>query len=111
MLRVWRRYKREHVSEAAELERRMKGELPADWAELTQAVLAAGAAVTGSQATRASSQVALNVLGPKMPEMLGGSADLTGSVNTRRKDSVDLTVDTQRQFAYYGVREFGMTAS
>ncbi len=51
------------------------------------------AAVTGSQATRASSQVALNVLGPHMPEMLGGSADLTGSVNTRRKDSVDLTVD------------------
>jgi transketolase len=110
-LRVWRRYKREHAAEAAEFERRMKGELPADWAELTQAVMAAGAAVAGSQATRASSQVALNVLGPKMPEMLGGSADLTGSVNTRRKDSVDLTVDNFRgNYAYYGVREFGMTA-
>ena len=60
----------------------MKGDLPADWAEIVQAAIAAGAAVTGAQATRASSQVALNVLGPKMPEMVGGSADLTGSVNT-----------------------------
>jgi transketolase len=110
-LRVWRRYKREHANEAAEFERRMKGELPSDWADIVQAAFAAAAAVTGSQATRASSQVALNVLGPKMPEMLGGSADLTGSVNTKRKDSVDLTADNFKgNYAYYGVREFGMTA-
>jgi transketolase len=110
--RVWRRYKRELPTEGAEFERRMKGELPADWAEITQAVMAAGAAVTGAQATRASSQVALNVLGPKMPEMLGGSADLTGSVNTKRKDSIDLTPDNAAEGNYvsYGVREFGMTA-
>ena len=63
------------------------------------------------QATRASSQVALNVLGPKLPEMLGGSEDLTGSVNTKRKDSVDLTVDNFKgNYVYYGVREFGMSA-
>jgi transketolase len=110
-LRVFRRYKREFPVEGAEFERRMKGDLPADWAEIVQAAIAAGAAVTGSQATRASSQLALNVLGPKMPEMLGGSADLTGSVNTRRKDSVDLTVDNFKgNYVYYGVREFGMTA-
>ena len=110
-LRVFRRYKREFPVEGAEFERRMKGELPADWAEIVQAAIAAGAAVTGSQATRASSQLALNVLGPKMPEMLGGSADLTGSVNTKRKDSVDLTVDNFKgNYVYYGVREFGMTA-
>jgi transketolase len=111
-IRVWRRYKRELPAEAAEFERRMKGELPADWNEIVQAALAAGAAVTGSQATRASSQIALNVLGPKMPEMLGGSADLTGSVNTKRKDSIDLTPDNAREGNYvsYGVREFGMTA-
>jgi transketolase len=110
-LRVFRRYKREFPAEGAEFERRMKGELPADWSEIVQAAIAAGAAVTGSQATRASSQLALNVLGPKMPEMLGGSADLTGSVNTRRKDSVDLTVDNFKgNYVYYGVREFGMTA-
>jgi transketolase len=91
--RIYKRYKREFPAEGAEFERRMKGELPADWSEIVQAAFAAGAGVTGAQATRASSQVALNVLGPKLPEMLGGSADLTGSVNTKRKDSVDLTVD------------------
>ncbi|MEO8061464.1 MAG: transketolase [Pseudomonadota bacterium] len=110
-LRVWRRYKREHANEAAQFERRMKGDLPADWADVVQSAMSAAAAVTGSQATRASSQVALNVLGPKMPEMLGGSADLTGSVNTKRKDSIDLTAENfHGNYAYYGVREFGMTA-
>jgi transketolase len=110
-LRVWRRYKREFPTEGAEFERRMKGDLPADWAEIVQSAIAAGAAVTGSQATRASSQAVLNVLGPKMPEMLGGSADLTGSVNTKRKDSVDLTTENfHGNYVYYGVREFGMTA-
>jgi transketolase len=110
-LRVWRRYKREFPTESAEFERRMKGDLPADWAEIVQSAIAAGAAVTAAQATRASSQLALNVLGPKMPEMLGGSADLTGSVNTKRKDSVDLTTENfHGNYVYYGVREFGMTA-
>ena len=110
-LRVWRRYKREFPTEGAEFERRMKGDLPADWSEIVQSAIAAGAAVTGSQATRASSQAVLNVLGPKMPEMLGGSADLTGSVNTKRKDSVDLTTENFKgNYVYYGVREFGMTA-
>jgi transketolase len=109
--RLWKRYKREFAKEAAEFERRMKGELPANWSEIVQEAVTAGAAVTGAQATRASSQLALNVLGPKLPELLGGSADLTGSVNTRRKDSVDLTTDNfQGNYVYYGVREFGMTA-
>ncbi len=109
--RIFKRYKREFPAEGAEFERRMKGDLPADWNEIVQAAFAAGAAVTGAQATRASSQVSLNVLGPKLPEMLGGSADLTGSVNTKRKDSVDLTVDNFKgNYVYYGVREFGMTA-
>ncbi len=109
--RLWKRYKREHAAEAAQFERRMQGELPANWAEISQEMLAAGAAVTSPQATRASSQAALNVLGPYLPELLGGSADLTGSVNTRRKDSIDLTCDVFRaNYVYYGVREFGMTA-
>jgi len=109
--RIFKRYKREFPVDGAEFERRMKGDLPTDWNDIVAEVLAAGAAVQGSQATRASSQVALNVLGPKLPEMLGGSADLTGSVNTKRKDSVDLTADNfKANYAYYGVREFGMTA-
>jgi transketolase len=109
--RIFKRYKKEHPEAGAEFERRMKGELPADWAEIVQSVLAAGAAVTGAQATRASSQVALNVLGPKLPEMLGGSADLTGSANTLRKDSKPITIANPiGNYVYYGVREFGMTA-
>ena len=109
--RIWKRYKREHAAVAAEFERRMKGDLPANWSEVAQEVMAAGAAVTGSQATRASSQVALNVLGPKMGEMLGGSADLTGSVNTLRKDSKTIThANPIGNYIHYGVREFGMTA-
>ncbi|MDF3021141.1 MAG: transketolase [Steroidobacteraceae bacterium] len=109
--RLWKRYKREFAAEAAQFERRMKGDLPANWAEISQQVLAAGAAVNAPQATRASSQTALNVLGPYLPELLGGSADLTGSVNTRRKDSIDLTCDVFRaNYVFYGVREFGMTA-
>jgi transketolase len=109
--RLWKRYKREYAAEAAQFERRMKGDLPANWNEISQEVMAAGAAVTAAQATRASSQVALNVLGPYLPELLGGSADLTGSVNTRRKDSIDLTCEVFRaNYVYYGVREFGMTA-
>jgi transketolase len=109
--RLWKKYKREHAAEAAQFERRMKGELPANWSELAQQTMAAGAAVNAAQASRASSQVALNVLGPLLPELLGGSADLTGSVNTRRKDSIDLTCDVFRaNYVYYGVREFGMTA-
>jgi transketolase len=109
--RVWKRYKREHADSAAQFERRMKGDLPANWPELVQEVMAAAAAVTGSQATRASSQVALNVLGPKLGEMLGGSADLTGSVNTLRKDSRPIThANPIGNYVYYGVREFGMTA-
>jgi transketolase len=110
-IRLWKRYKRGYAAEAAQFERRMKGELPANWAEISQEMLAAGAAVTSPQATRASSQAALNVLGPYLPELLGGSADLTGSVNTRRKDSIDLTSEVFRaNYVYYGVREFGMTA-
>src|SRR5262249_54743035 len=79
--------------------------------EMGQELMAAAAAVTGSQATRASSQLALNVLGPKLGELLGGSADLTPSVNTQRKDSKTITVASPiGNYLHYGVREFGMTA-
>ena len=109
--RLFKRYKREHAQAGAEFERRMKGDLPANWADITQEMLAAAAAVTGSQASRASSQVALNVLGPKLGEMLGGSADLTPSVNTQRKDSKTITqANPIGNYLHYGVREFGMTA-
>ncbi len=96
---------------AAELERRMGGELPAKWLETIKASITAAQAVSGAQATRSSSQLVLNVLGPAIPELLGGSADLTPSNNTLRKDSVTITPDDAGgNYLHYGVREFGMTA-
>ena len=109
--RRFNRYKREFPELAAEFTRRMKGELPANWPTLRDAAMAAAAAVTAAQATRASSQTILNAIGAGMGELLGGSADLTGSVNTFRKDSKAITPeDASGNYVYYGVREFAMTA-
>ena len=113
--KAWRRrfnrYKREQPQLAGEFERRMSGKLPATWAGIAAQAAAAAAGVTAAQATRASSQVVLNALGPALPELLGGSADLTGSVNTLRKDSVAVTPESVAgNYIYYGVREFAMTA-
>ncbi len=105
------RYKAQFPELAAELERRMKGELPASWPERSKAYLAQATQATGSLATRQASQQALNGLGPHVPELLGGSADLTGSNNTNRKDSRPFTGDDPTgNYLHYGVREFGMCA-
>ena len=96
---------------AGEFSRRMRGELPADWAAVAHRALDAALAVTGNQATRQSSQVALNAIGPALGELVGGSADLTGSNNTFRKDSKAVTTtDASGNYINYGVREFAMTA-
>jgi len=109
--RRFKRYQRAHPQLAAEFTRRVRGALPTAWPQLRAAALAAAAAVTAAQATRASSQVILNALGPGMGELLGGSADLTGSVNTLRKDSKPVTpAEVAGNYVYYGVREFAMTA-
>ncbi|HEV7984599.1 MAG TPA: transketolase [Steroidobacteraceae bacterium] len=109
---LFARYRSAHPDLAAELERRMNGKLPADWSETRKAALSMAQAVTGSQATRVSSQAALNAIGIKLPELLGGSADLTGSNNTLQKISRGIEpTDASGNYVYYGVREFGMTAS
>jgi len=113
--KAWRRrfnrYQREFPELAADFTRRLQGELPTGWPQLRDAAHAAAAGVTAAQATRASSQVILNAIGPGMSELLGGSADLTGSVNTLRKDSKPVTpADVSGNYIYYGVREFAMTA-
>jgi transketolase len=101
---LYGRYRTAFPDLAAEFERRMRGDLPLKWIEAAQAVSA-------SQATRQSSQAALNVIGPALPELLGGSADLTPSNNTLRKDSKTITPeDPSGNYIHYGVREFGMTA-
>ena len=96
---------------AAEYERRMKGDLPAAWRDIVNDYVAQTAQANASVATRQASQQALNAFGPRVPELLGGSADLTGSNNTNRKDSKTFTGDDPSgNYLHYGVREFGMCA-
>jgi transketolase len=94
----------------AELARRMAGDLPAD-----TGFAAYAAEIAASQpkvATRKSSEMALEALTVGMPEMVGGSADLTGSNNTKTKATGPLTAaDFAGRYVYYGIREFGMAAA
>ena len=97
---------------AAEYERRMKGDLPAAWRDIVGEFVAQTVQANASVATRQASQQTLNAFGPKVPELLGGSADLTGSNNTNRKDSKPFTGDDPSgNYLHYGVREFGMSAA
>jgi transketolase len=105
------RYQAAFPELAAELDRRMNGRLPDSWPQVRAAVLQAAGAASATTATRVSSQNTLNILGPALPELFGGSADLTGSNNTWRKDSRVMTrEDFTGNYLHYGVREFGMTA-
>ena len=95
----WDAYRSAHPALAAELERRVAGRLPNGWD--------AGLPVFGAkdaQATRAASGKVLNAIAPKLPELIGGSADLTGSNNTEIKGAPD------RNF-HFGVREHAMAAA
>jgi transketolase len=95
---------------AAEFNRRMAGDLP----EGEEAAKAFQAMLTNPQkvATRKASEIALEVLTPLVPEMVGGSADLTGSNNTKTKATTPLTRDDYAgRYVYYGIREFGMAAA
>src|SRR5690606_4258328 len=104
-------YQREFPGLAAEYLRRAEGRLPADFEAIAHKGLEAALAITAPQATRQSSQAVLNAIGPHLDELVGGSADLTGSNNTNRKDSKPVTPgDFSGNYIYYGVREFGMTA-
>jgi transketolase len=108
---LYERYAAAFPELARELERRQHGDLPADWQQLTAQLFATATAVGAPQATRQSSQLALNVVGPALGELVGGSADLSGSNNTWRKDSRAVTpAEAGGNYVYYGVREFAMTA-
>jgi transketolase len=104
-------YKAAFPELAAEFERRQKGELPADWAEKSQAYIEGLQANPDNPATRKASQNALNAFGPMLPEFMGGSADLAGSNLTLWEGSKGLTAnDASGNYIFYGVREFGMSA-
>ena len=104
-------YRAAHPDLAAEFERRQRGDTPADWRRKLQEFVAAQIEKPAAIATRSSSQQVLNVLGAAIPEMLGGSADLTGSNNTNHKLSVSVDDPAKGgNYIHYGVREFGMCA-
>jgi transketolase len=109
--RGFKQYAAAHPEVAQAFRRRTHGELPADFAHKAQALVQAAQAAGGNVATRQSSQQALNALGPLLPELLGGSADLTGSNNTQIKGTYSVSKgDATGRYLHYGVREFGMAA-
>jgi len=104
-------YAKSYPELAAELERRMRGELPAGWRKQLQQFINSAVEKPAAVATRISSQQVLNVLGATLPELLGGSADLTWSNNTDFKGYQTITPrQVAGNYLHYGVREFGMTA-
>lgn len=113
-------YKALFPAEAAEFERRMKGELPANFAEIAVQAVATAHDKAETVASRKASQIALEFFTAAIPEMLGGSADLTGSNLTNTKstpafrvgdDGKIVTTDGKPgRHINYGVREFGMAA-
>lgn len=104
-------YNAEHPDLAAEFARRMAGRLPKDWSDFADRAIAEIDAAGESMATRKASLVSLNAFAPVLPELVGGSADLTGSNLTKHSDSTPISGDDAAgNYLWFGVREFGMTA-
>jgi len=114
----WKRrfeaYRRHYPHEAAEFERRTQGALPAHWRDTVHAMLRDADSAAQSIATRKASQQTIAVLARALPELLGGSADLTGSNLTDWQAAIDVHADDTGlrggNYLHYGVREFGMSA-
>ncbi len=103
-------YQSAHADEAAELLRRLGGDLPKNFAQIASTLIADANAKAESVASRKASQYAIEAFAPALPEMLGGSADLTHSNLTLWKGArLLLGAGTGRHISY-GVREFGMAA-
>ena len=104
-------YKSEYPALYNEFERRMKGSLPLDFESEANKYIASCQFSMQKIASRKASQNALNAYGPLLPELLGGSADLTGSNLTLWSGSKPISsADGGGNYIYYGVREFGMSA-
>jgi transketolase len=114
---LFKAYAERHPAEAGEFERRMRGVLPADWERIAASMVDDALAKGETVASRAASRQALNHLGPALPELLGGSADLTGSnltdwkgVQALRRVPDESGALTAGRHINFGVREFGMCA-
>jgi len=105
------KYEQEHADLAGEFKRTVAGQLPDDFTQIVDKAIEQIRQQSQDVATRKASQIALEHLLPVLPELTGGSADLTGSNNTRTADSSTYEA-TNRDANYinYGVREFGMAA-
>ena len=104
-------YRSSHPDLADELLRRLRGQLPANFDEQADAYISDCVAAAADVASRKASQQTLNALGPWLPELLGGSADLAGSNLTLWSGAKGITAgDAAGNYVYYGVREFAMAA-
>jgi len=103
-------YRKAHPKEAAEFERRINGELAADWEAGADAFIAEVAAKGETIASRKASQNTIEGLAKITPEFLGGSADLAGSNLTLWSGAKPVIKDPAGNYVNYGVREFGMAA-
>jgi len=109
--RLFAAYGKQYPAEAAEFTRRMAGQLPGDFDEKVSSLLKEAGEKAEATATRKASQQVLEVLVPALPELLGGSADLTGSNLTMVKASRVVGREGGGNYVFYGVREFGMCAT
>jgi len=103
-------YEEEYPELAMELVRRIKGELPGEFSANAEAYIQQCQETKDNIASRKASQNCIEVFGALLPELIGGSADLTGSNLTTWSGSTPVTQDVGGNYIYYGVREFGMTA-
>jgi transketolase len=108
--RLFASYEKTYPKEAAEFKRRMAGELPGDFDAAARRLLDEFSQKAETVASRKASQMVLEALKPMLPELLGGSADLTGSNLTMVKASKVIGREGGGNYVFYGVREFGMCA-
>ncbi len=106
----FKQYTEAYPELAAELKRRLAGDLPAGFDELAQGYIDECVQKAETIASRKASQNTLQALGPLLPELLGGSADLAASNLTLWKGAQGVQTQADGNYVYYGVREFGMTA-
>lgn len=105
------KYKQDYPQDWEELDRRVNHRLPDNWLTTIDNSLREISGDKKSEATRKSSQTVLNMISSSLPELIGGSADLTGSNNTFSTSSKALNFnDYSGNYLFYGVREFGMSA-
>ena len=105
------RYERNHPDLAAEFRRVMRGDLPSEFSSRAEAFIRELADQGQDMATRKASKEVLEGFGPLLPELLGGSADLSGSNKTIWSGSRVISRDTwEGNYVHFGVREFGMSA-